>query len=128
MANGNAYAALEIGSSTIRLVVAEIVNGRLNVVAANSVPTQGYSKGTVTNADQLSQVIQNLVIQTQQFINKEIPSVIVTIPSNQATIIPVEITIAIENQANEITSEDISKLFASAASQLRSRHDEFVNV
>ncbi|MGL5550415.1 MAG: cell division FtsA domain-containing protein, partial [Culicoidibacterales bacterium] len=46
----------------------------------------------------------------------------------QATIIPVEITIAIENQANEITSEDISKLFASAASQLRSRHDEFVNV
>ncbi|MGL4973473.1 MAG: cell division protein FtsA [Culicoidibacterales bacterium] len=128
MANGNAYAALEIGSSTIRLVVAEIVNGRLNVVAANSVPTQGYSKGIVTNADQLSQVIQNLVIQTQQFINKEIPSVIVTIPSNQATIIPVEITIAIENQANEITSEDISKLFASAASQLRSRHDEFVNV
>ncbi|MGL4953766.1 MAG: cell division protein FtsA [Culicoidibacterales bacterium] len=128
MANGNAYTALEIGSSTIRLVVAEIVNGRLNVIAANSVPTQGYSKGIVTNADQLSQVIQKLVIQTQQFINQDIASVIVTIPSSQATIIPVEVTLAVENHANEITSEDISKLFTSAASKLRSRHDEFVNV
>ncbi|MGL5916007.1 MAG: cell division protein FtsA [Culicoidibacterales bacterium] len=128
MANGNAYTALEIGSSTIRLVVAEIVNGRLNVIAANSVPTQGYSKGIVTNADQLSQVIQKLVIQTQQFVNQDIASVIVTIPSSQATIIPVEVTLAVENHANEITSEDISKLFTSAASKLRSRHDEFVNV
>lgn len=128
MANGNAYTALEIGSSTIRLVVAEIVNGRLNVVAANSVATQGYTKGMVTDADLLAETIQKLVVQTQQFINKEIPSVIVSIPSTQATIIPVELSIAIENQANEITSEDIAKLFASAANQLRSRHDEFVNV
>ncbi|MGL5915870.1 MAG: hypothetical protein ACRCZG_06380, partial [Culicoidibacterales bacterium] len=99
MANGNAYTALEIGSSAIRLVVAEIVNGRLNVVAANSVPTQGYTKGMVTDADLLAKTIQKLVIQTQQFINKEIPSVIVSIPSTQATIIPVELSIAIENQA-----------------------------
>lgn len=128
MANGNAYTALEIGSSAIRLVVAEIVNGRLNVVAANSVPTQGYTKGTVTDADLLAETIKKLVVQTQQFINKEIPSVIIAIPSSQATIIPVELAIAIENQANEITSDDITKLFASAANQLRSRHDEFVNV
>ncbi|MGL5296635.1 MAG: cell division protein FtsA [Culicoidibacterales bacterium] len=128
MANGNAYAALEIGSSTIRLVVAEIVNGRLNVVAANSTPTKGYSKGSVNDSDALAETIKKLTIQTQQFINKEITSVVVSVPSNQATIIPIELTIAIENQANEITSEDILKLFANAAGQLRSRHDEFVNV
>ena len=45
------FSSIDIGSDTIKLVVCELYNNKLHLLAASSVKSKGIKKGLITNVD-----------------------------------------------------------------------------
>ena len=51
-------ASLDIGSSTIKLIVGEFIKNSFNVLCISEVPSRGIKKGLVSNRDDLIVVLK----------------------------------------------------------------------
>ena len=47
----NVYTSIDVGSDTIKVVVCELFNNRLNLLAATSTKSNGIKKGLVTDVE-----------------------------------------------------------------------------
>ena len=55
------YASLDIGSSSIKLLVGEVINTNVQVLFASSIPSHGVKKGVIIDEEALKQDIIKLV-------------------------------------------------------------------
>jgi cell division protein FtsA len=46
-------ASLDVGSSSIKLIVGEIIKEKLNILAVSEVKTQGFKKSIINNEEKL---------------------------------------------------------------------------
>ncbi|MDD2490386.1 MAG: cell division protein FtsA, partial [Bacilli bacterium] len=46
------YTSIDIGSDSIKMLVAEIYKGKLNVLAFTTVPSKGIKKGLIVDANE----------------------------------------------------------------------------
>ena len=75
-------ASLDIGNHTIKLVVGEIVKGKLNVLACVDTPARGIKKGFVVNPESAIEALEDIFKRAQEQIGLSIKKVIVSVPSN----------------------------------------------
>ena len=53
-------ASLDIGSHTIKLVVGEIVRGKLNILACVDTPSRGIKKGYIVNPESAIEALNDV--------------------------------------------------------------------
>lgn len=100
------YAVLDIGSATIELLVGEVVNSNLHVLFAKKVPSHGVKKGIVEDDRVLVHDIQTLVNEANEFLEGEIKSVGINIPTIRAKLYQSNSSLSL-NGDETITNEDI---------------------
>ncbi len=114
MDNSGLYVGLDIGTTSIKVIVAEKVKGQLNVIGVGNQPSNGLSRGVIVDIDQAADAIRSAVNQAQEKASVEIKDVIVSVPANMLKIEPCNGLITLDDQSREITEEDVRNVAASA--------------
>ena len=107
-------ASLDIGNHTIKLVVGEIVKGKLNVLACVDTPARGIKKGFVVNPESAIEALEDIFKRAQEQIGLRIKKVIVSVPSNGLECFLSEGYTSINNEEKIITSNDIIRSLQAA--------------
>lgn len=108
------YASLDIGTTSVKVVVAEYVNQNMNILGVGNEPTDGLSRGVIVDIDKTVDAIKKAVSQAERKSNCQISNVIVSVPANQIQIEACYGMIAVANENEEITDADVYNVLAAA--------------
>lgn len=78
------YTSIDIGSDTIKVVVCELFNNKLNLLAATSVKSRGIKQGLITDVVEATSSLKEAIDSINQMLGIEIKKVITSIPSYYA--------------------------------------------
>jgi cell division protein FtsA len=102
---------LDIGTTKVCAVVAAVdEGGRFNVLGVGRSPSDGLTRGVVTNIDKTVRSIQNAVAEAESQSGIKIQSVIVGIAGDHIQSFQSRGVIAISGPENEITQADVNRL------------------
>ena len=107
-------ASLDIGNHTIKLVVGEIVRGKLNILACIDVPARGIKKGFIVNSESAMLALEDVFKKAEEQIGIPIKKVIVSVPSNGLECFLSEGYTSVNNEERIITSNDIIRSMQAA--------------
>lgn len=108
------YVSLDIGTTSIKVVVAEYINGQMNIIGVGNEKSDGLNRGIIVDIDKTVQSINKAIKQAEQKANVDIHNVIVGIPSNSVEIEACHGMIAVSGENREITEEDVQNVLAAA--------------
>lgn len=114
MAKSGMYVGLDIGTTSVKVVVAEYVDGQMNIIGVGNAKSDGVSRGIVVDIDKTVQAIQRAVGQAEEKAGIQIKSVNVGIPANMLEVENCQGMIAVNSESKEITDADVRNV-ASAA-------------
>ena len=107
-------ASLDIGNHTIKLVVGEMVRGKLNILACVDVPARGIKKGFIVNPETALLALEDVFKKGEEQIGLPIKKVIVSVPSNGIDCFLSEGYTSITNEEKIVTSNDIIRSMQAA--------------
>ena len=128
MKNQGIYVSLDIGTTSIKVVVAEYVRGQLNIIGVGNEKSEGLSRGVIVDIDDTVESIRKAVRQAEQKSNIQIKDVIVGIPSNQISIEPCHGMIAVSSENREITDVDVYNVISAAKVRSVAPEREIISV
>lgn len=114
MAKTGMYVGLDIGTTSVKVVVAEYIEGQMNIIGVGNAKSDGLNRGIVVDIDQTVQAIQRAVRQAEEKAGIQIKSVNVGLPANLLEVESCQGMIAVSSESKEITDEDVRNV-ASAA-------------
>ncbi|GMA47620.1 cell division protein FtsA [Tetragenococcus muriaticus] len=114
MAKTGMYVGLDIGTTSVKVVVAEYVEGQMNIIGVGNAKSEGIDRGIVIDIDKTVQAIQRAVTQAEEKAGIQIRNVCVGLPANLLEVENCQGMIAVNNESKEITDEDVRNV-ASAA-------------
>ncbi|WP_172187233.1 cell division protein FtsA [Lentilactobacillus kribbianus] len=114
MDNSGLYVGLDMGTTSIKVIVAEKVKGQLNVIGVGNARSKGLSRGIIVDIDQAAEAIRSAVDQAQEKASIEIQDVVVGVPANMLKIEPCNGLITVDENSREITDQDVHDVAASA--------------
>lgn len=128
MDNSGMYVGLDIGTTSIKVIVAENVKGQMNVIGVGNERSNGVSRGVIVDIDKAAEAIQRAIRQAEEKASIEIHDVIVGIPANMLKIEMCSGMIAIDDQSREITGRDVRNVAAAALIQNLPPEREVVDI
>ena len=120
------YASIDLGSDSIKLVVCELYQNHLNLLAATSVPSRGIKKGLITDPELAKKSVLLAFKQIEDMLGIRIKKVIANIPNHMAEykIIKGESDIS----GDLITSKDMTNSYKAGIRVNLMPNEEFVTV
>lgn len=76
MKNTGMYVSLDIGTTSIKVVVAEFINGEMNIIGVGNEKSEGLSRGIIVDIDKTVDSINKAIKQAEQKANVDINKVI----------------------------------------------------
>lgn len=107
------YTSIDIGSDTIKVVVTELCNNKINLLAASSIKSNGIKKGLITDAEKASESIKEAINKVEEMLGIRITKVIASIPSYHTDFEMVKGSVSLEEDT-PIDGEKIVELLTSA--------------
>lgn len=114
MAKTGMYVGLDIGTTSVKVVVAEYVDSQMNIIGVGNAKSEGLNRGIIVDIDKTVHAIQRAVRQAEEKAGIQIRSVSVGVPANLLEVEHCQGMIAVNNDSKEITDEDVRNV-ASAA-------------
>ena len=111
------YSSVDIGSDTIKIAVCELYKGKLNLLAASSVKSNGIKKGLITDFEAASISMKNALNEIEAMLGIKIKRVVVSVPSYFAEFMVVKGAIDITSEDGIITGDDVIKVLQQAMNQ-----------
>ncbi|MEG0370781.1 MAG: cell division protein FtsA [Clostridium sp.] len=111
---GNTVVSLDIGSSKVCVVLAEINKKQFNILGVGTSQCKGVKKGIIVDIDSTVEAILDAVSQAEQMSNREIKSTFVNIPGGYAGLYKNKGVIAVSADNKEIISEDVRRVLQAA--------------
>jgi len=116
------FAAIDIGSSTIKVAVAERLSsegdsGRsasLHLLGAIQHPTEGMTRGMVTNVDDVVASLTNTLEKAERLIGVPLTRACVSIGSPQLYVQPSRGVVAVSKVNGEVREEDVDRVVDAA--------------
>jgi len=126
--NHDIYVSLDIGSSSIKVLIGEMSDQQLHVIGVGHVKSNGIRKGAIVDIDATVQSIKKAVDQAERMTGIEINSVVLGIPANQTQVQAVKGVVAVNSEDREITDEDLQRVLESAQVMSIPPEREMVNL
>ena len=104
------YSSIDIGSDTIKFVVGEYYNKKVNVLASYSIKSKGIRKGLIVDPNLAINAVKDGMKYINNMLDITIKKVIVNVPSNNAKFMYVTGNIDIVNDDEVITGDDVNKV------------------
>ncbi|HAQ7929348.1 TPA: cell division protein FtsA [Enterococcus faecium] len=114
MAKTGMYAGLDIGTTSVKVVVAEYIDSQMNIIGVGNAKSEGINRGIIVDIDKTVQAIQRAVRQAEEKAGIQIKGVSVGLPANMLEVENCQGMIAVNGDSKEITDEDVRNV-ASAA-------------
>lgn len=114
MNNNEIYVSLDIGTSSVKVIIGEMVNDSLNVIGVGNVQSEGLRKGAIVDIDETVHSIRKAIDQAERMIGMEITSVIVGITGNHVMLHPSHGVVAVSSENREITDDDVIRVIEAA--------------
>lgn len=117
-------ASIDIGSSKIKLVVAEYLNDKFNVLCALDEESRGVEKGVIVEPSETEYALKKLLKKAEEMLNVKVSKAIVSINEESCMFKIGEASVTITSEDKEITSSDIvSVLQASVKANIQDGYD-----
>ena len=114
MNSNEIYVSLDIGTSSVKVIIGEMVNDALNIIGVGNVKSEGLRKGSIVDIDETVHSIRKAIEQAERMIGMEIRQVIVGITGNHVALQPCHGVVAVSSQNREITNEDVARVIEAA--------------
>jgi cell division protein FtsA len=114
MNSNEIYVSLDIGTSSVKVIIGEMVNDSLNIIGVGNVKSEGLRKGSIVDIDETVHSIKSAIEQAERMIGMEINQVIVGITGNHVSLQPCHGVVAVSSENREITNEDVARVIENA--------------
>lgn len=114
MSSNDIIVSLDIGTSKVRAIIGEVVNGTINIIGVGSADSQGIRKGAIVDIDQTVQSIRNAVDHAERMVGIQISDVYVGISGNHIALQSSHGVVAVSNEDREIGDDDIERVIQAA--------------
>lgn len=122
------YTCIDIGSSSIKILVGEMFKGRLVVLGTSCVTTRGVKKGLVVDANEAMSSIKNAINSIEGKLGIKINKVIASVPPYLATYTEVDGYSTITSEDKKVTGNDITRALQSCVYNKVSPEVELVTI
>jgi cell division protein FtsA len=114
LSNNDIIVSLDIGTSKVRAIIGEVVNGTINIIGVGSADSEGIRKGAIVDIDQTVQSIRSAIDHAERMVGLQISEVYVGITGNHITLQSSHGVVAVSNEDREIGEEDIERVIQAA--------------
>lgn len=118
MNSNEIYVSLDIGTSSVKVIIGEMVNesgkDSLNIIGVGNVKSEGLRKGSIVDMDDTVHSIKRAIEQAERMIGMEIREVVVGISGNNIMLQNCHGIVAVSSQNREITNEDVIRVIEAA--------------
>ena len=121
------YTSIDIGSDSIKVVVCELFNNKLNLLAASSVKSRGIKKGLITSGQEASISLKKAIKEVEDMLGIKIKKVLTSIPNYFSEFTIVKGKLEYEEET-EITGKEIVDLFQEAMKNADKKDKEMVTL
>ncbi len=121
-------ASIDIGSSKIKMVVAEMLDERLNVLCAIDEDARGVKKGNIVEPDECEYAVKKILKHAEDILNVKITKAIVNVSEESADFKIGEAKITITSEDKEITASDVSRVLQASVRNNIMKSNELVTV
>lgn len=114
MNSNEIYVSLDIGTSSVKVIIGEMVNDSLNIIGVGNVKSEGLRKGSIVDIDDTVRSIKRAIEQAERMIGMEIRQVIVGVTGNHVSLQPCHGVVAVSSENREISDEDVARVIDAA--------------
>lgn len=122
------YTSIDLGSDTIKIIVGESYNGKMNVLASHAIKSKGIRKGLIVDPNLAVTSIKDGIREINEKLNINITKVIVNVPDYNSKFMFVTGKINIEHDDGIIKTEDINKVIKNSVYSKLAQEYELVTV
>ncbi|GGJ55167.1 cell division protein FtsA [Anoxybacillus voinovskiensis] len=106
--------SLDIGTSSVKVIIGEMLNESLNIIGIGNVKSAGLKKGAIVDIDETVQSIKRAIDQAERMIGLTIQRVVVGVNGNHIQLHDCHGIVAVSSENREITDEDVARVMDSA--------------
>lgn len=121
----NIYTGIDLGSDNIKIVVAELVESKFQVLASSSVKSLGIKKGLIVDHEMALRSLNQSIYEIEKVLGIRINKALVTVPSNNRVIKVVSGTI---DTNGAISGKDVVSVLQTASENQISEEDILVSI
>ncbi len=114
MSNNDFIVSLDIGTSKVRVIIGEVLNGSVHIIGVGSIESEGVRKGAIVDIDQTVQAVRHAVSYAERMVEIKISHVYVGINGSHIALLPSAGVVAVNNKDREIGPEDIDRVIQAA--------------
>ncbi len=122
----NIYSGIDIGSDTIKVVTGEYINGKFNVLASVSTPSNGVRRGMIVDSVLATESLKSAIKDVENILGMTIKKAIVTVPSYERNLNVVESKIPVLGEV--VTGYDVSKALEETITGKVKEDEEVVSI
>ncbi|MDD3304639.1 MAG: cell division protein FtsA [Bacilli bacterium] len=122
------YTCIDIGSSSIKVLVGEMFKGRLIVLATSCVKSRGVKKGLIIDANEAISSIKEAIAEVEGKLGIKIDKVIASVPAYLATYTEVDGYSTITSEDKKVTGNDITRALQACVYNKISEDVELVTI
>ena len=104
------YTSIDIGSYSIKIIVGEYFDNKLNILASSCVSSKGLKKGLIVEPNLVVNSINEAVNEVNDKLGINIKKVIVNVPDYNAIFKQVSGSVDIRSENNIITGDDVGRV------------------
>ncbi|MBY5010761.1 cell division protein FtsA [Streptococcus suis] len=127
MVKSGFFTGLDIGTSSVKVLVAEYADNEMNVIGVSSVKSAGVKDGIIVNIDVAAGAIKKALEQAEEKSGIRIDKVNVGLPANLLQIEPTQGMIPVTTDSQEITDLDVENVVKSALTKSMTPEREVIS-
>lgn len=121
-------ASLDIGSSSIKLIVGEFIRNSLNILCVSELPSKGIKKGLISSKEELIPNIKEVFHKAEEMLGIPVKEVVLAVPAYLTDAFISEGSATITGEANSIVSSDIVKAMQATSYNKIPEDSELISV
>ena len=120
--------SLDIGTDSIKLVVAEMIKNKVNILCAISEETRGIKKGLIDNQEDVVYSIKKALKKAEELLGLKVKKVIISVPEYKLKFNHGEGIKSIDTEDGIVTKNDLSRVLQSSVYNKIEENYELINV
>lgn len=114
MNNNELFVSLDIGTSSVKVIIGEMTNDSLNIIGVGNVKSEGLRKGSIVDIDETVHSIKKAVEQAERMVGISLKRVVVGVTGNHVHLQDCHGVVAVSSENREIANEDVRRVIEAA--------------
>ena len=123
----NVYTCIDIGSDSVKIIVCQLFNNKLNLLAASSVKSHGIIKGIIMDEELATISIKKAIKEVEEMLGIKIKKVIASIPNYDATF-ALGVGQAKIDEEHGVLGKNITEALEASTKKIIKENNEVVNI